>query len=71
METSDRIKAHYRFTDEDVSNLSSLRPVMERHRDEFVVEFYGYVKNFEEAHKFLKDEATIKRHQEALKVWFM
>ena len=71
METIERIKAHYRFTDEDVSNLSSLRPVMERHRDEFVVEFYSYVKNFEEAHKFLKDEATIKRHQEALKVWFM
>ena len=71
METIERIKAHYRFTDEDVSNLSSLRPVMERHRDEFVVEFYSYVKNFEEAHKFLKDEATIRRHQEALKVWFM
>jgi uncharacterized membrane protein (DUF373 family) len=71
METIERIKAHYRFTDEDVANLASLRPVMERRRDEFVVEFYGYVKHFEEAHKFLKDEATIKRHQEALKVWFM
>jgi uncharacterized membrane protein (DUF373 family) len=71
METIERIKSHYRFTDEDVSNLASLRPVMERRRDEFVVEFYNYVKHFEEAHKFLKDEATIKRHQDALKVWFM
>ncbi len=71
METIERIKAHYRFTDEDVSNLVALRPVMERRREEFVVEFYNYVKNFEEAHRFLKDEATIKRHQEALKVWFM
>lgn len=71
METIERIKAHYRFTDEDVSNLTSLRPVMERHREEFVVEFYNYVKRFEEAHKFLKDEATVRRHQEALKVWFM
>lgn len=71
METIERIKAHYRFTNEDVSNLVSLRPVMERHREEFVVEFYSFVKGFEEAHKFLKDDATIRRHQEALKIWFM
>lgn len=71
METIERIKAHYRFSDEDVVNLTSLRPVMERHREEFVTEFYNYVKRFEEAHKFLKDEPTIRRHQEALKVWFM
>lgn len=71
METIERIKAHYRFNDEDVSNLASLRPVMEKRRDEFVVEFYNYVKTFEDAHKFLKDEATIKHHQDALKVWFM
>lgn len=71
METIERIKAHYRFGDDDVANLVALRPVMERYRDEFVVEFYSYVKNFEEAHRFLKDEATIKRHQDALKVWYM
>ena len=71
METIERIKAHYRFTDEDVDNLTGLRPVMEKRRDEFVVEFYNYVKHFEDAHKFLKDEATVKHHQEALKVWFM
>lgn len=71
MESIEKIKAHYRFSDEDVSILMRLRPVMEAHKDEFVVEFYNFVKEFEEAHKFLKDEATIKRHQEALKVWFM
>lgn len=71
MENIESIKAHYGFTAGDVKNLLSLKPVMERHRDEFVVEFYNYVKNFEEAGKFLKDEATIKRHQDALKVWFI
>jgi len=71
METIERIKAHYRFTDEDAATLASLRPVMEKRRDEFVVEFYNYVKTFEDAHKFLKDEATVKHHQDALKVWFM
>ncbi len=71
MENIERIKAHYGFTSGDVKNLLSLKPVMERHRDEFVAEFYNYVKNFEEAEKFLKDEATVKRHQDALKVWFV
>jgi len=71
METIERIKAHYLFSSDDVKNLTRLRPVMEKYRDEFVAEFYNYVKNFEEAHLFLKDEATVKRHQEALKIWFM
>jgi len=71
MESIEKIKAHYRFTDEDVSLLMRLRPVMERHKDEFVTDFYVFVRDFEDAHRFLKDEATIKRHQEALKIWFM
>lgn len=71
MENIERIKAHYGFTSGDVKNLMSLKSVMEERRDEFVVEFYNYVKNFEEADKFLKDEETVKRHQEALKSWFI
>jgi len=71
MESIDRIKAHYGFTPGDEKNLVSLKPMMEKYRDSFVVEFYHYVKNFEDAHKFLKDEATVKRHQDALKIWFM
>lgn len=71
MNTPSQIKAHYNFTNEDASNLARLRPVMERYQEEFVREFYDYVKHFEEANKFLKDDATIKRHQDALKVWFI
>lgn len=71
MESPDKIKAHYSFTSSDAESLARLRPLMEKWRDSFVVEFYSYVKNFEEAHRFLKDDSTIKRHQEALKAWFM
>jgi len=71
MENIDKIKAHYGFTVGDEKNLVALKPAMEKHRDDFVVEFYHYVKNFEDAHKFLKDEATVKRHQDALKIWFL
>ncbi|MBI5885714.1 MAG: phosphate-starvation-inducible PsiE family protein [Deltaproteobacteria bacterium] len=71
MHSPSQIKAHYNFTNADAANLKRLAPIMERHRDEFVIEFYDYVKHFEEANKFLKDDATIKRHQDALKIWFM
>lgn len=71
MNSIETVKAHYNFTSGDVKNLTYLKPVMEGYRDAFVMEFYNYVKNFDDAHKYLKDEATIKRHQDALKVWFM
>ncbi|MBI5492783.1 MAG: phosphate-starvation-inducible PsiE family protein [Deltaproteobacteria bacterium] len=71
MESIERIRAHYGFTGEDINNLVGLKPVMEKYRDEFVVEFYNHVKHFEDAHRFLKDADTIKRHQDALKVWFI
>ncbi|MEE8574024.1 MAG: protoglobin domain-containing protein [Thermodesulfobacteriota bacterium] len=71
METALRIKCHYDFTDFDVKNLLELKPIMERYAEEFPVEFYGYVKNFDKTAQFLKDDETIKRHQEGLKDWFM
>ena len=71
MENIERIKNHYNFTAGDVTNLKRLEPLMEKHKEEFVVDFYNYVKNFEEADKYLKDSHIIKRHQDALKIWFM
>jgi uncharacterized membrane protein (DUF373 family) len=71
MNTLEKIKAHYNFTSGDVKNLLRLKPAMEARSGDFVVEFYNYVKNFDEAGRYLKDEATVKRHQDALKVWFV
>lgn len=71
METIERIKAHYRFSPEDVENLKRLRPIMEGYKEGFPGEFYNYIKDFEETPRFLKDKETIKRHQEELKKWFI
>jgi len=71
MESIDRIMAHYSFTSRDAENLRQLHPIMERFRDRFPIEFYNHIKNFEDTPRFLKDEETIKRHQDGLKVWFM
>lgn len=71
MESIERIMAHYGFTPRDAENLRQLQPIMERFRERFPTEFYNQIKSFEDASKFLKDEETIKRHQDGLKVWFM
>ncbi|MBI4745125.1 MAG: phosphate-starvation-inducible PsiE family protein [Deltaproteobacteria bacterium] len=71
MESIDRIMAHYGFTSRDAENLRLLRPIMERFRERFPIEFYNQIKYFEDTPAFLKDDETIKRHQEGLKVWFM
>ncbi len=71
MDSFEKIKSHYGFTNGDIRNLEQLRPVMERHVQDFVVEFYQFAKNLSEADKYLKNEAIIRRHQDALKVWFM
>ncbi|MEK7880544.1 MAG: protoglobin domain-containing protein [Deltaproteobacteria bacterium] len=71
MEKIDRIKAHYGFTTDDTNNLMQLRPIMDTQRDKFVEAFYGYLKNLEEAQKYLKDEETIKKHRDAVGQWMV
>ena len=61
------IKAHYNFTSGDADNLVKLRAVMQRRADEFVDRvLQPCKKHFTDADKFLKDEATVKKHQDAL-----
>ncbi|MCK4739034.1 MAG: phosphate-starvation-inducible PsiE family protein [Deltaproteobacteria bacterium] len=67
----EQIKNHYNFTSSDVKNLHNILPVMEARRLDFVKEFYEYVKNFDEADKYLKDETIIKRHQDMLGKWYL
>ncbi len=71
MESIERIMVHYGFTSRDAENLRQLHPIMERFKDRFPTDFYNQIKSFEDTPKFLKDDETIKRHQEGLKVWFM
>lgn len=71
MDSIEKIKSHYSFTAGDIKNLQRLKPVMENHVAEFVVEFYNNIKSFEDTALYLKDEATVRRHQDSLKVWFM
>jgi hypothetical protein len=66
MERIDRIKAHYNFTADDVKNLVGLRHEMEAHKEEFVSTFYNHIKDFEDAHKYLKNEEVIGRHKEGI-----
>jgi len=70
MESIERVKTHYHFSGKDVENLLRLRPLLEKYSDEFVVEFYHVIKDFRDVDKYLKNEATVKRHQAALRLWY-
>jgi len=70
-EKIERIKSHYGFTSQDAKNLRGLLPVMQMHREKFVHELYHYIKDLEDADKYLKNKEIVERHQRALGEWYM
>ncbi len=66
----EQIKKDFEFTRKDVKNIQKLKPVMVKYVDEFVERFYRFILRFPQSKKFLKDEETVKRHQEKLKEWY-
>ncbi len=70
MQLTHKIHAHYDFSELDARRLKELQPIMEDYLKDFPGEFYKFVRNFDEADKFLKDEETIKRHQDGLRDWY-
>ncbi len=66
-----QIKKDYEFTEQDEKRLVELRPIMEKHVDDFLKDLYRFIFHLPNARKFLKDEETIKRHQAKLKEWYL
>ncbi|MGB9755879.1 MAG: protoglobin domain-containing protein [Desulfurella sp.] len=71
METIEKITEIYNFTDEDISNLFSLKELIKNSADDFTLELYKFISNFDNYSKFLSDEEIRKRHKEKLKLWFL
>jgi uncharacterized membrane protein (DUF373 family) len=70
METLDKIKLIYSFTDEDTSNLIALNDLMKSNVDGFITSAYSFISNFDDFSKFLPDIEIRNRHQKKLKLWF-
>ncbi|WP_457640998.1 protoglobin domain-containing protein [Persephonella sp.] len=70
MERFEQIKRDFDFTDRDVRNILKLKPVIEKYKDEFIERFYQFISRFPETKKYLKDNETVRRHQEKLRQWF-
>jgi uncharacterized membrane protein (DUF373 family) len=70
VDTLDKIKLIYSFTDADVVNLVSLKKIMRENADNFIGDVYSFIANFEDFSKFLPNEEIRNRHQEKLKLWF-
>ncbi|HHT9154730.1 MAG TPA: protoglobin domain-containing protein, partial [Candidatus Tripitaka sp. YC43] len=60
-------KCYTELTEEDVTLLREVRPIVIAHLDELVDAFYSHLLRFEETKKILKDEATVNRLKEAQK----
>jgi len=70
-EKIEKIKSHYGFTSQDSKNLRGLLPLMQMHREKFIHEMYHYIKDLEDADKYLKNQEIVERHQKALGEWYM
>ncbi len=71
MESASKLKEHYFFTDEDARNLKLLHPLMDKFKSRATVEFYRFVKSFDETEKFMPDEETMKKHRLSFQHWFV
>jgi hypothetical protein len=64
METIEELKVHYNWTEEDEENLRKVSWIGEKYKEEFVEEFYRYLRNFPDASKYLSSEEVRNRHKE-------
>lgn len=67
----ERIKENYSLTKWDEKALMKLAPIMEKHSDNFVHDFYSKIMKFKNAEKYLKNKMIIEKHQVAMKNWFL
>ena len=63
METLDKIKLIYSFTDNDASNLMQLSGLMGSNANDFISNTYSFIANFDDFSKFLPNEEIRNRHQ--------
>ncbi|WP_457621709.1 protoglobin domain-containing protein [Persephonella sp.] len=70
MERFEQILKDFDFTERDIKNIAYLKPVMEKYKEEFIERFYQFIFRFPETKNFLKDDATVKRHQDKLREWY-
>ncbi|WP_428101096.1 protoglobin domain-containing protein [Desulfurella sp.] len=61
----------YNLTDDDISNLASLKDLAKKNANSFVEELYKFISNFDNYSKFLSSEEIKNRHKEKLKLWFL
>ncbi|MGC9168119.1 MAG: protoglobin domain-containing protein [Desulfurella sp.] len=71
MGTLEKIIQIYNLTDDDISNLASLKDLAKKNANSFVEELYKFISNFDNYSKFLSSEEIKNRYKEKLKLWFL
>ena len=71
METIEDIKKVYLFTEQDAENLVSIKNLMEKNREDFILKFYDHILRFKNVSHYLVDENVISKHKGKVKEWFI
>ena len=71
METIEDIKKAYLFTEQDAENLVSIKNLMEKNREDFILKFYDHILRFKNVSHYLVDENVISKHKGKVKEWFI
>ena len=71
METIEDIKKAYLFTEQDADNLVSIKNLMEKNREDFILKFYDHILRFKNVSHYLVDENVISKHKGKVKEWFI
>ncbi|MGC8706947.1 MAG: protoglobin domain-containing protein [Desulfurella sp.] len=71
MGTLEKIIQIYNLTDDDISNLASLKDLAKKNANSFVEELHKFISNFDNYSKFLSSEEIKNRYKEKLKLWFL
>jgi len=69
--TTQEIKNHYLFTEEEAETLRSLLPIAEANRGRMIGEFHDYLLGMPDTALLLQDEQRLRRLKESHGAWFV
>ena len=62
---------HYRFTQQDMDLLISIKPIAQANLDSLITNFYEFIFSFQYAKIFLNKEDVLQRHENGIRSWFL
>ena len=66
-----RLLVHYKFNEEDATNLQEIKNIISSSSKEFLDGFYEFILEFDYARTFLHNQEILLRHKVGIENWYM